>query len=106
MATYTIPLPTGVEAFNQQIPLEGKIYNLSFNYNAREKHWYMSISRNNADLLSGLKLIHGSDLLSQFKYIEDMPKGQLAIVDLNGLYADPDNDTIGSTVVMRYTDAL
>lgn len=106
MATYTIPLPIGLQSFTQQVELDGKVYDLLFKYNARESRWYMTIARNDVTLLSGLKLVHGSDLLSQFKYVEDIPKGLLAIVDLNSLYADPDADTLGQTVVMRYTDAL
>lgn len=106
MATYTIPLPTGLQSFTQQVELENKVYDLLFKYNAREAHWYMTISRNDVILLSELKLVHGADLLSQFKYIEEMPKGKLAIVDLNSLFTDPDAETLGQSVVMRYTDAI
>lgn len=106
MATYTIPVRSGVEAFKQTIELDGKYYSLSFYYNIRDQHWFLTIARETVILVSGLKLVHSDDLLSQFRHIEDAPQGALFIQDTKGLYRDPDTVDFGSTILMKYTDAI
>lgn len=106
MATLTIPVRLGVEAFNQTVELDGKYYRLSFYYNLRDQHWYLTIARETVDLVSGIKLVNTNDLLYQFRHIEDIPQGVLFITDTKGLYRDPDAVDFGSTILLKYTDAI
>ena len=106
MAISTIPLLTGSDAYTQQVDFDGKVYEMALRYNARETHWYLTLSRENVILISNIKVVHGTDLLLQFKFKQEMPQGELSIRDLAGKYADPDADTFGDTVIMQYADAV
>lgn len=107
MSALTITVPPGqLQAFTQEVELDGKVYELSFRYNRRESKWYVTLIRNGAALVSNIKVVHGADLFSQFKYIEDMPQGNVLVEDINGRDRDPDADSFGSTVFMRYQNAV
>jgi len=105
MSDFTIPVAETTDSFIEQVDLDGLIYDLQFRWNKRDNHWFMDIGRNGVFLLLGIKLVHSSDLISEFERIEDLPEGILSIEDLDGFYSDPDDTNFGDRVQLRYTEA-
>lgn len=105
MSTWTIPTVAGVEAFDQQVELDGRVYDLRFRWNARDGHWFMDVGRDGQTVLYGIKLVHVDDFLSQVRRVEELPPGRLYVVDLDGLDRDPDDENFGDRVLLRYDDA-
>jgi hypothetical protein len=102
---YIIPTPTGLLSFNQQVELDGMVYDLYFRWNARDQHWALTISTNGVVLFAGIKLVISSDLLEYARRIDNIPPGKLYIEDLDGFFRDPDGDLFGNRVVLKYEEA-
>lgn len=100
---YTIPVRTTTDTYLFAVELTGKVYDMRLHYNQRETHWYLDISRNDTDIVKGVKLVHSDDLLSQFRAY-DIPEGKLIIYDITGNYRDPDADNFGENVLFQYED--
>ena len=76
--------------YTETVPLDGINYRLYFGYNQREDTWYLSIANDlGTDLLNGIKLVCGIDLLKRWHYIEGLPAGQLACISLSGTDDSP-----------------
>lgn len=102
---FTIPVNSATDAYEQSVLLDGTLYDFFFRFNRRELHWYMDISVDDTPLLHGVKLVHTSDLLQQFNYIEAAPTGQLIINDISGQFLDPGETGFGVDVLLQYEDA-
>jgi hypothetical protein len=102
---FTIPVPSGTDAFTEQVDLDGKLYELSLRWNARDRHWMMDISTGGATLLSGLKLVVSPDLLAFSRRIDGLPPGKLIVADLDGHDRDPDDKVFGERVMLQYEEA-
>jgi len=98
-----IPVNKQTDAYSQSVALDGEVFDLSFHFNKREDRWYMRISRGDAIIIDSLKLVHGTDLLAQYRAY-DVPKGILSIVDASGLFQDPSLLEFGSTIQLQYDE--
>lgn len=105
MNTFIIPVTDSTDHFNEQVELDGRIYDLIFKWNARDDHWNISIGRDGIILVSSIKLVVTTDLLGQFRRIGGLPDGILFVDDLDGLDNDPDDQNFGDRVVLKYTEA-
>lgn len=105
MSTYIIPVAETTDPFDEQVELDGRVFDLYFRWNVRSDHWSIDIGRDGIVLIYGIKLVTISDLLAQYTRIADLPDGTLFVDDLDGLDADPDADNFGDRVVLKYTDA-
>lgn len=67
---YQIPLSAQAQRF--KIDIAGKTYTLRFQYaDAADGGWFMDIGdANGADLVTGLPLVSGIDLLGQHKHLD------------------------------------
>ena len=101
---FIIPVSGTTDSFIEQVNLDGLIYDLQFHFNTRDNHWFMDIGRNGVFLITGIKLVVSSDLISEFGRIEDLPPGLLSIEDLDSIDTDPDAENFGDRVQLRYTD--
>ena len=52
--------------------------------------------------MSHLKVVTDSDLLAQYRYIDELPPGRLIVFDNAGLCNDPDDSNFGDRIVMLY----
>ena len=102
---YSIPVNKLTDAYSQSIELDGKVFDLSFHFNKREGQWYLTLSRNSALIVAGIKLVHGTDLLKQYRAY-DVPEGILSIVDSSGLFQDPNASEFGNTIQLQYDEAV
>lgn len=100
---FNIPVQNRTDANTLSVELSGDIFTLAFRFNANELKWYMDIIKNNEHVVSGVKLVESTDLLSQYRSY-DVPAGQISIVDKDGLFKDPDDTNFGESVFLRYDD--
>ena len=105
MSTFIIPVSGTTDPFDEQVELDGAVYDLTFRWNARGPHWTIDIGRDGNILVGGIKLVMISDLLPQYRRADDLPPGTLFVDDLDGLDVDPDDENFGDRVVLKYTEA-
>lgn len=55
------------------------------------------------DVVNGIRLAGGQDLLKQFHHL-DVPPGDLRIIDLDGKNTEPNKTNLGDRVVLQYTE--
>lgn len=103
MSIFNIPVQSVTDANSIAVELSGFIFELKFRFNANEGMWYMTLKKNDVEIVSNVKLVSTDDLLSQYTAY-DVPQGVLSIVDQDGLYADPNNLNFGESVFLRYDD--
>ena len=100
MSIITIPLRNDIFQYSFTIELEGVVYSFKIGYNLRANSWSMNIG----SIVTPIRLVVGTDLISQFKHLE-IPPGEMRIVDLDGLNRDPDKTNLGDRVIMQYTES-
>lgn len=105
MSIFNIPVQNRTDANRLTVELSGVFYELRFLFNGNESLWYMSLIKNSIEIVSGIKLVSGDNLLSQFRAY-DVPDGRLYIEDQDGKYADPGEFNFGESVFLRYDDEL
>lgn len=85
-----IPLTTQPEQkFN--ITLSGLTYELRVIVNSRLKLWTVSFAQNGIDLVNGITMVSGVDLMIPY----NLPFDNMYIVNLDNSNLDPDKDTLG-----------
>jgi len=103
MSLYNIPVQNRTDANSMSISLSGELFELKFRFNANEQKWYMSILKESARVVSGVKLVASADLLFQYAAY-NIPSGKMSVVDVDGNYADPNETNFGESVFLRYED--
>jgi len=106
VSTFIIPVSDTTDPFDEQVELDGRVYDLAFRWNPRGIHWSMDIARDGDILVYGVKLVVIDDLLSQYQRIGGLPDGVLFMEDLDGLDTDPNDVNFGDRVVLKYTEAV
>lgn len=105
MSTFIIPVSEDTDPFEQQVEMDGRVFDLAFRWNDRGQHWTMDIGRDGVVLVFGIKLVVTTDLLSQYQRIGGLPEGTLFIDDLDALDSDPSDTNFGDRVQLKYTEA-
>lgn len=79
-------------------------YVLTFDYNYRVSAWYFGIADANGNFIkTGIRVKSSIPLL--FSYSDDrLPPGELVVVDLTGLGAEPNFDNFDVTHVLTYEE--
>ena len=98
-----IPLPTKDQPFtSQSVPLDGRTYLFTFDWNSRTDRWTLSLStEDETEILNGALLCMGVDLLRTIPATLDyVPPGQMYL----GGDGDPTLETIGN-VSLFYIEA-
>lgn len=96
----------GNGAFSVVPILSGQAYKLSFiwTYRSPDKagSWYMNLD----DVLLGVKLVNGIDLLGPYHYLSTVPPGKLGIVRNKGTLSKPGFFSLGieKEMTMRYEE--
>ena len=102
MAYQEVPVTSDPPAYDYQIELDGRIYELGFHYNARMLRWFMSIA--DADgvvILSAIPLLAGPPIINRFKN-PALPPGEFLVFDTTGKNISPEQDDLGSRVQLLY----
>lgn len=74
-------VPTFSDPFyTSSVTLDGKEYLFDFRYNSRTETWGVSIaSQDGTKLISGLQCIVGRRLLAPYRYIDELPPGEILV---------------------------
>lgn len=99
MAIIEIPLRNDIFHYSFTRELDGVVYLLRIRYNRRIDSWTLDF----VDVVNGIRLAGGQDLLRQFKHLE-VPAGRLEVVDLDGVFTEPDKTNLGDRVILQYTE--
>lgn len=99
MSTIEIPLRSDIFYYEFTKELDGVVYAFRLQYNLRIDSWTLSI----VDVVNGIRLTGGQDLLGQLHHLE-VPPGRLEIVDLDGMFTEPSKTNIGDRVILQYTE--
>ena len=84
MENLVIPTSPDDPFYVQTSELEGIQYTLTFRYNQREDRWYLTIGDvSGADIVKGIKLVTGTDLLFYFDK-PALPPGKLYVISTDG----------------------
>ena len=85
------------------VTLDGVDYDIRFRWNTRDQSWQVIFSPSGGDPVATFKATNGIDLLRPYKYKEDIPDGELYIIDTVKINGRP---SFGSTgVTERFTFA-
>ena len=90
MAQEILLTSNGSQRFN--VVIEGANYVFLIAYNTRAGIWSATISSEGVELVSGVALVGGVDILKQFTFILK----NLYMVDLNGTRLDATSENLGS----------
>lgn len=88
MATTEIELnieQRGSGYFTINPPLSGKVYKMIFSWSSRSLSWSFDIG----EILKGIKVVNGIDLLGPYHYNEDLPPGKLGVFRNKGTASKP-----------------
>lgn len=99
MATIIIPLRNDIFHYSFTKELDGVVYAFRIRYNRRADSWILDFT----DVVNGIRLSGGQDLLRQFKHLE-VPPGRLEITDLDGKFTEPNKTNLGDRVILQYTE--
>ena len=105
MATVQLPTFRALPDHKYNIVLDSETFIFEFHLNARANRWSVNIfDVEDVPVRHGIRLIEGTDLLQRIA-LASRPPGQLIVVDLTGAGIEPDADTLGVDVSLRYVEA-
>ena len=102
MAIFEIQTRNDIFIYSFQVELENITYTNEIHYNKRINRWVASIP----DVLESISLLNGQDLLNQFHYLEELPPGELKIVDLDKLNRDAKREIFSDRIVLGYKESI
>lgn len=104
MAIVEIPVRNDFDRYSLIVALDGTDYRLSFAYNTRDDHWYLSVElTDGTELASGIPIVADTPLLGRWSYKDDIPSGGfLMAVDTTGESADPVKDDLGDRLRLMW----
>lgn len=102
-----IPLPLDLPLFDMRTRLDGREYDLRFDWNGRERRWYLArLSSSGETIVRGVKVIADFPLLLHVKSHPLCPPGTLIGVDFSDQRGEPpDYVDLGRRVRLLYFPA-
>jgi len=90
-------------SFIQEVTIDGIAYILEFNWNSRGRFWSMSIfDRDQLPLLLGKRMAVATDLLSQHPDRDDLPPGELYVIEPSGNMNELEKDDLLTRAYILY----
>ncbi len=75
----------GASSYDQRVTLDGQAYLLELNWNGRAGSWYLSISdADGVTLLTSRKLSTNCPILRRFRFIPELPPGEIMATEPAG----------------------
>ena len=92
----------GSTYFTIEQELSGQVYTMRFTWKQRTQSWYWDIP----DVVTGVKLVNGIDILKYYHYKDGVPPGKLGCSRNIGTLSKPgfDNFGIGKEITLRYEE--
>jgi len=108
MAILTISALSETETapFSQQVELDGVLYGMLFQYNARDSRWFLDLSDESDALVVGsIPLVFNWPLLRKYQANPAVPQGMMMLITTD----DPDqpagNSDLGQRATIIYVEA-
>ena len=96
-----VPLTNNAES-KFRIKLEDRQLDFRVIFNSRNGTWSADISENDVDLINGIGLVMGVDILSSY----NLDIGALVMVDTESLHKDATFDSLGTrNILLHYTSS-
>ena len=82
MAVFEIPVTQGIKSFELQVPLDGRLFRLVFNFNERDTFWYFNLynALDGSLIRAGIKIVAEWDL---FRLYQDSTRPDGSIVPVS-----------------------
>jgi len=107
MAFVQLPVSSDRANYEFKTTLDGVKYTLVFRFNNRAGHWIMDIkTASGAVIVTGILLLVGVDFLAQFQARQDLPHGNLFLLNLVDENVSPGRDDLGANVLLMYQEAI
>lgn len=89
------------------VTLDGVDYSIRLRWNTRDESWQIIWALSGSDPVVTFKAVNGIDLLLPYKYMDDVPNGELYIIDTVKINGRPDypNTGVGSRFTFAYVDS-
>ena len=101
-----IILPTDTYSFKINVPFDGVVYIMKFDWNSRLLYWsYSLFFSNNEPILTGQRLIVSADLLSRFGFT-GVPQKLLFLYDTQEKNEPPTFEGLGRRWRLMYGDII
>jgi hypothetical protein len=105
MTTFRLPTFKDDPDHKYNIQLDGQTIILEFHYNERADRWSIHLfDIENVAIRHGVRLAAGAFDLLRRVALATKPPGRLFIIDTTGLDTEPDSETFGAEVQLRYTE--
>lgn len=78
------------------VTLDGVDYDIRFRWNTRDESWQVIFAPSGGNPVATFKATNGIDLLRPYKYLEDVPDGELYIIDSVKINGRPDFGNTGT----------
>ena len=102
----TVEIPITLNPSYTDTPeLSGQVYQFRKRWSTRSEagagSWYLDVK----GVIFGIKIVNGIDLFTPYKYIDELPTGQLFAFRSTGKTSKPgfDNFGIGKEITLAYT---
>ena len=90
-----IKIPNSPES-TQILSLSGVEYNLRLTFNTADKHWRLDIrDLDSNEIVSGLKIMPNQNLTWRYKYLENMPAGNIYCIRQKNDFSAVGRDNLG-----------
>lgn len=101
MATYLLPIGDTVDS-NYRVEIEGSIYSFRFRWNAYDESWKCYLGLIGNDPVTSFKMTVGSDLLTPYRHMDEVPNAALVVIDTIKNSGRVDKDNVGTEAGDRY----
>lgn len=96
-------LTTAYETFN--VVLEDQLYEITLQWNPRDESWYIYFGLPHLTPIFKTKVTNGSDILKKYRAYEDVPNGNLYVVDNIKQYGRLQRDSfVSGRFTLTYAD--
>jgi hypothetical protein len=100
-----MPVRTDLPSYHFQHDLEGKTYDLEFNWNDRGGFWTMDLNDElGSPIITGVRVITDYPLLSDYR-VDGVPPGVFIAYDTGGESKDAGVDDFGTRVLLIYRES-
>jgi hypothetical protein len=104
MSILKIPTRTDIGSYRFGIQLDDVVYELIFQFNNRDDHWYFDIYNESGTLLrAGLKAVTGWPLL-RLHQAQERPAGEIMAIDPTSVDLEAGLEDLGETVTLIYAE--
>jgi len=101
-----MPVRSDIPAYDMQVELESRLYNMTVRYDTRMSRWILDIyDENSSPIIVGVPILTKIPLLRRFKDTR-LPPGDLIALDESGEDKQAARDDLGNDVKLFYVESV